>query len=367
MASAMGFCLIGYVCLNCRDRLETKVWVRKIDVSFLIWYIAYSKALAIVQQGIGMAVHSGITLVFSRPRGSYAEPAFRHMVSQVLEVAGGLPALIVPHLYDVVPQGPVFEHLRRLATDMILLAPMYPRAAQLVLRANGLRYRLARQIVDQEDPQGQDDVRRLWAFDYREYGSFEVLQNTIAALSAEYLSPVERSSASRPLLEEIQEEVHPRWYPVLDDEACVNCFECLNYCLFGVYDVNKDGRVFTAQPDQCRPGCPACARVCPTGAIVFPLYPDAKIAGGEPAPEDSQGHIVSLGDLKPRFSEEGTSQEDARVFGSVPKTVDGVPSGSDQETGGRTVQAHLPQEAASPEKETLQKWLQEAEDDSGQV
>jgi len=291
------------------------------------------------------------------------------MVSQLLKVADGLPALIVPHLYDVVPHGPVFEHLRRLATDMVLLAPMYPRAAQLVLRANGLRYRLARQVVDQDDHQRRNDAPRLWAFDYREFGSFEVLQNTIAALSAEYGSPpLERTSAGGPLLEEIEEDVHPRWYPVVDDEACANCFECLNFCLFGVYDVNQDGRVFTAQPDQCRPGCPACARVCPTGAIVFPLYPDAKIAGGDPAPENNRGDIVPLGELRARFTQEGASQEPAdRGLGQVLKTVDGNPSQSHQKAAEPTAQGDAPQETTSAGKETLQKWLHEAEDDSGWV
>jgi len=41
-------------------------------------------------------------------------------------------------------------------------------------------------------------------------------------------------------------------------------------------------------PDQCKPGCPACSRVCPQSAIMFPRYEkDAAIAG-------APGHRVTL-------------------------------------------------------------------------
>jgi len=33
-------------------------------------------------------------------------------------------------------------------------------------------------------------------------------------------------------------------------------------------------------PDNCKTGCPACSRICPAGAIMFPIYAkDAAIAG----------------------------------------------------------------------------------------
>jgi NAD-dependent dihydropyrimidine dehydrogenase PreA subunit len=71
-----------------------------------------------------------------------------------------------------------------------------------------------------------------------------------------------------------------RWYPVLDYSKCRNCLQCLNFCLFGVYSLDEQGRIWVEHPEACRDGCPACARLCPTGAILFPMYPDPSIAGG---------------------------------------------------------------------------------------
>jgi NAD-dependent dihydropyrimidine dehydrogenase PreA subunit len=305
---------------------------------------------------------SAITLVFSRPRDPHAEPAFRHMVAQIVQAVGGLPVLIVPHLYDVAPQGPVFGYLRQVVTDMILLAPLYPRAAQLVLRANGLRFRLVRQTTDQAEQSEKDGARRLWAFDYREYGSFEVLQNTIAALVARFVRGVQPLVDSRPVIEEVQEDVRPRWYPVIDDEVCVNCLECLNFCLFGVYDLNKDGRVFTAQPDQCRPGCPACARVCPAGAIVFPLYPDAKIAGGDSVEGSGDSQVIMLSDLTSRISEDKRRSNSLLIELDQSRATSHL-SADSQSAEKVTDDAFSTERADVPEKKTLQQWLREAEDE----
>lgn len=309
-----------------------------------------------------MVTASAITLVFSRPRDPHAEPAFRHMVAQILQAVSGLPVLIVPHLYDVTPQGPVFGYLRQVVTDMILLAPLYPRAAQLVLRANGLRFRLVRQTTDQAEPSEEDGARRLWAFDYREYGSFDVLQNTIAALVANFVTSVEPPIETRPVVEEVQEDVRPRWYPVIDDEACVNCLECLNFCLFGVYDLNKDGRVFTAQPDQCRPGCPACARICPTGAIVFPLYPDAKIAGGDSVEGSDASQVIMVKDLTKKITE-GKRPSDSAFLELEQFRATSHRSADSQAAEKATDGAFSTEQADAPETETLQQWLREAEDD----
>ncbi len=70
-----------------------------------------------------------------------------------------------------------------------------------------------------------------------------------------------------------------RWYPVIDPARCVQCGHCRQFCLFGVYDVDARGRVRVTQPDRCKTGCPACSRICPQGAIMFPLYRDPAVAG----------------------------------------------------------------------------------------
>src|SRR5581483_5285674 len=71
-----------------------------------------------------------------------------------------------------------------------------------------------------------------------------------------------------------------RWYPVIDYTRCTNCLECIDFCLFGVYGIDKQDTILIEQPDNCRKGCPACSRVCPENAIIFPLHKSPAIAGG---------------------------------------------------------------------------------------
>ena len=70
-----------------------------------------------------------------------------------------------------------------------------------------------------------------------------------------------------------------RWYPVIDYSRCTNCMECIDFCLFGVYGVDKVDEILVEQPDNCRKGCPACSRVCPENAIMFPQHKTPAIAG----------------------------------------------------------------------------------------
>ncbi len=37
--------------------------------------------------------------------------------------------------------------------------------------------------------------------------------------------------------------------------------------------------ILVEQPDNCRKGCPACSRVCPENAIIFPQHKTPAIAG----------------------------------------------------------------------------------------
>ncbi|OHB68501.1 MAG: hypothetical protein A2Y77_08735 [Planctomycetes bacterium RBG_13_62_9] len=71
------------------------------------------------------------------------------------------------------------------------------------------------------------------------------------------------------------------WFPVIDYSRCRNCKQCLNFCLFGVYRLSDEGRVEVRNPAGCKTNCPACARMCPQKAIIFPKYADAPINGDE--------------------------------------------------------------------------------------
>ena len=76
------------------------------------------------------------------------------------------------------------------------------------------------------------------------------------------------------------------WFPVIDYSRCVNCGQCKNFCLFGVYELDGSGTVRVQNPTHCKTHCPACARICPRAAIMFPKYEHAPINGDEVTPEN---------------------------------------------------------------------------------
>lgn len=71
------------------------------------------------------------------------------------------------------------------------------------------------------------------------------------------------------------------WFPVVDRKRCVDCGKCHDFCLFGVYSLDSDGKVQVTTPHNCKNNCPACARTCPQEAIIFPKHAFSPINGGE--------------------------------------------------------------------------------------
>jgi len=69
------------------------------------------------------------------------------------------------------------------------------------------------------------------------------------------------------------------WFPVIDYDRCTNCMQCLSFCLFGVYGVDEGKRIQVQNNDNCKTNCPACSRVCPEAAIMFPKYKAGPING----------------------------------------------------------------------------------------
>lgn len=95
------------------------------------------------------------------------------------------------------------------------------------------------------------------------------------------------------------EEPGRRWYPVIDYSRCTNCMECIDFCLFGVYGIDSFDRILVEAQDNCKKGCPACSRVCPENAIIFPQHKTPAIAGAE-------GEVAGLKiDLSQLFGGEG--------------------------------------------------------------
>lgn len=81
------------------------------------------------------------------------------------------------------------------------------------------------------------------------------------------------------------------WYPLIDRDRCTNCGKCIDFCLFGVYS-KKNNRVIVAQPAECKTNCPACSRVCPQKAIIFPKH-DEKPFNGAPIEESEKDNMTS--------------------------------------------------------------------------
>lgn len=76
------------------------------------------------------------------------------------------------------------------------------------------------------------------------------------------------------------------WFPVIDYDRCTNCMQCLSFCLFDVYGVDADKRIQVQNNDNCKTNCPACSRVCPEVAIMFPKYSSGPINGEAVKQED---------------------------------------------------------------------------------
>ena len=62
---------------------------------------------------------------------------------------------------------------------------------------------------------------------------------------------------------------------------CTNCMQCLSFCLFDVYGVSADQQIQVQNQSNCKTDCPACSRVCPEVAIMFPKYRHGPINGEE--------------------------------------------------------------------------------------
>jgi NAD-dependent dihydropyrimidine dehydrogenase PreA subunit len=84
------------------------------------------------------------------------------------------------------------------------------------------------------------------------------------------------------------------WFPVIDYQRCTNCMQCLSFCLFDVYGVSTDSKIQVRNQDNCKTDCPACSRVCPEVAIMFPKYRHSPINGEEVNSEDVRREAMKV-------------------------------------------------------------------------
>jgi len=288
----------------------------------------------------------------------------------------GIEVTVVPHLYDLAPDGTGMLCLQGITGDVIVCSWLYPRAAFWVLDRNDVRgqfgetqLRLYGESEDEDDQDEEDTAaeeekqrvtdsrhlpaRKIYCMDLRAYDTAAPYLEEIRRIAKEasmqtvelmgwisgsptaeqfsrYLDPAQDGAAHNgsgngsgngkphdpvkangaPSIEGngapadastaapggpikletddlsvqaepriVSEEPSRRWYPVIDFSRCTNCMECIDFCLFGVYGVDNAETILVEQPDNCRKGCPACSRVCPENAIIFPQHKTPTIAG----------------------------------------------------------------------------------------
>jgi NAD-dependent dihydropyrimidine dehydrogenase PreA subunit len=268
-----------------------------------------------------------ITVVISQ--GQSANPQKRKLEEDLVSALlfePGVEVTVIPNLYDLAPDGTGMLCLQGIAGDMVIASWLYPRAAHWVLDRNQIRGHFGATLLKGADADDEDEDedesaaeqseeaddsrvaasrelpnRKIYHLDLRSAATIEPFVGEIRRIVKEasvetvdllgfiggsprpdqlerYLSPapgnVDVVAPTR-----VEESSARRWYPVIDYSRCTNCMECLDFCLFGVYGVDKVETILVEQPDNCRKGCPACSRVCPENAIIFPQHKTPAIAG----------------------------------------------------------------------------------------
>jgi NAD-dependent dihydropyrimidine dehydrogenase PreA subunit len=306
-----------------------------------------------------------LTVVVSQ--GQSASPVKRKLEEDIITgllFERGVEVTVVPHLYDLAPDGTGMLCLQSVAGHMVVLSWLYPRAAHWTLDRNGILGRTGTTLLvadeEEEDDQEMDEDaagdkhrvaddrpvpnRTIYCIDLRARNDAAefiaevrriAAETSVQAVSIDLMGWIQgqpkaeqldrylhsgngngkagnhhNSEASRRPVEQpaspaseahaanlassngsetsgehppsatrVDESTVRRWYPVIDYSRCTNCLECLDFCLFGVYGISVAEAILVEQPDNCRKGCPACSRVCPENAIIFPQHKSPAIAG----------------------------------------------------------------------------------------
>lgn len=233
---------------------------------------------------------SRITVIVFEPREDNKQAQNELLELLVQRVCGraDVEIVVVPHLVDLAADGPVMRRLREIDGEMAFVGPLQARAIHWLLVKNGLRGPFVE--VEQgragQLPSEAGQGRAVWCVGTVEIEAGEACGDCLDAMASRLEIAPEGGQKSE--VGRIDETTSTRWYPVIDLDRCTNCLECLNFCLFGVYGLDESESLSIDQPDACRPGCPACSRICPEGAIMFPDHHDPAISGN---PQASAGGL----------------------------------------------------------------------------
>ena len=259
--------------------------------------------------------------------GQSRNPEKRELEAAILAFAGQLPGvevLSIPHLYDLAADGESVTTLKNCSGPIVVFSWLFPRAAHWVLDRSDVRGQFGDVLLSSEEKDEDEEstgeenedrdrvtnstprpARKIYCIDLRSDSKAEVFGEElqrIYAIETDATASSVAETSNKPVVLPVtvaavrQIEEHPtrRWYPVIDYSRCTNCMECIDFCLFGVYGVDGAETILVEQPDNCRKGCPACSRVCPANAIMFPQHKTPAIAGAE---VDSGGFKIDLSKL----------------------------------------------------------------------
>ena len=177
-------------------------------------------------------------------------------ISEFLKQSGNSFVEIADLCGCVVDRKNETQELFSRSTEILVVA-CYPRAVHLLLQNCGL------------EPE-KLDINYL---NFRELNDTQIFGSVNSFFSGE----TDKTQS----LELNNPTDWPSWYPMIDYARCTACGQCSDFCLFGVYE-KRDNKVVVINPKGCKNNCPACGRICPQTAIVFPKYEhDGAIAGSE--------------------------------------------------------------------------------------
>lgn len=153
----------------------------------------------------------------------------------------------------------------------------YPRTIDHLLRQNGIDF-------------GQYEVINFRGLQAQQV--IDILNNRFA---------VEEGEASWQVV--VSKLKVPAWYPVIDTSRCTHCGMCAKFCLFGVYQFSRKN-LSVVNPLACKNNCPACGRICPESALIFPRLPENSVlSGAEPGDGPSPEDRVTNGQLLEKLKE----------------------------------------------------------------
>lgn len=250
-------------------------------------------------------------------RGHSRNPEKRAIEAALVEAAAAIPGvrvLNVPHLYDLKADSEAIQTLKATDGALIVASWLFPRATHWLLDRLGIRGQVgatAFDELDDDEPAADGEaeaqetrVAELFPREQRVIYSLDMRAGDADRLVEELQRLAEQAIAAAETAADAGDELTPlpalrlddpatrRWYPVIDYSRCTNCMECIDFCLFGVYGIDGAETILVEQPDNCRKGCPACSRVCPAGAIIFPQHKAPAIAGA--AVDGDEGFKIDL-------------------------------------------------------------------------